>query len=406
MVNIAILGFGTVGSGVAEVMDENAQSIAHNAAEEIGVKYILDLRDFPGSPFADRMVHDFDLIVSDPDVQVVVETIGGVGAAYEFTKRALLAGKSVVTSNKELVAAHGHELLEIAKRLNVNYLFEASVGGGIPIIRPITQCLTANELDEIYGILNGTTNYILTRMITDGAPFGEILKDAQRLGYAEADPTADVEGYDAARKICILADLCFGKSVAPEKISVEGISGVTLEDVEYARRLGCKIKLLGRAYRLPGGHITAYVAPHLISKTSLLSNVDGVMNGIVVHGNALGECMFYGAGAGKRPTASAVVADVIDAVKHRKARKYLGWDESEPGYLVDARDVKTRWYIRTGSGLTAIGRAFGDVRLISYPGEYPGAGPGEYAFATEALTGRELTAKCAGMEIRSRFRIL
>ena len=406
MVNIAILGFGTVGSGVAEVMAENAQSIAHNAAEEIGVKYILDVRDFPGSPFAGKMIRDFSLIESDPDVQVVVETIGGVGAAYEFTKRALLAGKSVVTSNKELVATRGHELLEIARQKNVNYLFEASVGGGIPIIRPITQCLTANELDEIYGILNGTTNYILTRMITDGAPFGEILKDAQRLGYAEADPTADVEGYDAARKICILADLCFGKSVAPEKISVEGISGVTLEDVEYARRLGYKIKLLGRAYRLPGGHITAYVAPHLISKTSLLSNVDGVMNGIVVHGNALGECMFYGAGAGKRPTASAVVADVIDAVKHRKARKYLGWDESEPGYLVDAGDVRTRWYVRTGSGLSEIGRAFGDVRLISYPGEYPGAGPGEYAFATEDLTGRELTAKCAGMEIRSRFRIL
>ena len=406
MVNIAILGFGTVGSGVAEVMRENAQSIAHNAAEEIGVKYILDLRDFPGSPFADRMIRDFGLIESDPDVQVVVETIGGVGAAYEFTKRALLAGKSVVTSNKELVATHGHELLEIAKRLNVNYLFEASVGGGIPIIRPITQCLTANELDEIYGILNGTTNYILTRMITDGAPFADILKDAQRLGYAEADPTADVEGYDAARKICILADLCFGKSVDPEKISVEGISRVTLEDIEYARRLGYKIKLLGRAYRLPGGHITAYVAPHLISKTSLLSNVDGVMNGIVVHGNALGECMFYGAGAGKRPTASAVVADVIDAVKHRKARKYLGWDESEPGYLVDAGDVRTRWYVRTGSGLSEIGRAFGDVRLISYPGEYPGAGPGEYAFATPELTGRELAAKCAGMEVRSRFRIL
>ncbi len=406
MVNIAILGFGTVGSGVAEVMSENAQSIAHNAAEEISVKAILDVRDFPGSPFADKMVRDFSVIENDPDVRVVVETIGGVKAAYEFTKRALLAGKSVVTSNKELVSTRGHELLEIARQKNVNYLFEASVGGGIPIIRPITQCLTANEIDEIYGILNGTTNYILTRMITDGAPFQEILKDAQRLGYAEADPTADVEGYDAARKICILADLCFGKSVDPEKISVEGISGVTLEDIEYARRLGCKLKLLGRAWRLPGGHITAYVAPHLISKTSLLSNVDGVMNGIVVHGNALGECMFYGAGAGKRPTASAVVADVIDAVKHLKARKYLGWDESEPGYVVDAADVATRWYLRTGSGLEAIGRAFGRVRLISYPGEYPGAGPEEYAFATEPMTGRQLAERTAGMDIRSRFRIL
>ena len=406
MVNIAILGFGTVGSGVAEVMEENAQSISHNAAEDIRVKYIVDIRDLSGSPFADKLTRDFSVVENDPEVQVVVETIGGATVAYEYTKRALLAGKSVVTSNKELVATRGHELLEIAKRKNVNYLFEASVGGGIPIIRPITQCLTANELDEIYGILNGTTNYILTRMITDGAPFAEILKDAQRLGYAEADPTADIEGLDAARKICILADLCFGKSVDPESISVEGISGVTLEDIEYARRLGCKLKLLGRAYRLPDGHITAYVAPHLISKTSLLSNVDGVMNGIVVHGNALGECMFYGAGAGKRPTASAVVADVIDAVKHMKARKYIGWEESEPGWVVNAEDVKTRWYIRTGSGLEKIGRAFGDVRLISYPGDYPGAGPGEYAFATPELTGRELASKTSTMEIRSRFRIL
>lgn len=406
MVNIAILGFGTVGSGVAEVIEENALSITRNAAEKINVKYIVDIRDFPDSPFADKIIRDFSVVENDPEVKIVVETIGGKKAAYEYTKRALEAGKSVVTSNKELVATYGHELLEIARRKNLNYLFEASVGGGIPIIRPITQCLTANEIDEIYGILNGTTNYILTKMITDGAPFGEILKDAQKLGYAEADPTADVEGYDAARKICILADLCFGKSVDPESISIEGISGVTLEDIEYARRLGYKLKLLGRAYRLPDGHITAYVAPHLISKTSLLSNVDGVMNGIVVYGNALGECMFYGAGAGKLPTASAVVADVIDAVKHMKARKYLGWEESEPGYVVDAENVPSRWYLRTGSGLETIGKAFGNVRLISYPGKYPGAGPGEYAFATEEMTGRELAEKTAGMEIRSRFRIL
>ena len=406
MVNIAILGFGTVGSGVAEVIQENAVSITHNAAQEIGVKTIVDIRDFPDSPFAPKITRDFSVVERDPDIQIVVETIGGKTVAYDYTKRALEAGKSVVTSNKELVASCGHELLEIARRKNVNYLFEASVGGGIPIIRPITQCLTANELDEIYGILNGTTNYILTRMITDAAPFSEILKDAQRLGYAEADPTADVEGYDAARKICILADLCFGKSVDPDRLWVEGISGVTLEDVEYARRLGYKIKLLGRAYRLQDGRIAAYVAPHLISKTSLLSNVDGVMNGIVVHGNALGECMFYGAGAGKRPTASAVVADVIDAVKHLKTRKYLGWEESQPGYVADIHEIPFRWYLRTGSGLETIGRAFGDVRLISYPGEYPGAGPGEYAFATPWMTGRELAEKTAGMEIRSKFRIL
>ncbi len=406
MVNVAILGFGTVGSGVAEVMEENAISIAHNALEKIKVKRIVDVRDFPDSPFSEMITRDFSLVENDPDIKVVVETIGGAGVAYDYTKRSLLAGKSVVTSNKELVATHGHELLSIAKEKNVNYLFEASVGGGIPIIRPITQCLTANELDEVYGILNGTTNYILSQMVQGNVTFEEVLKDAQRLGYAEADPTADIEGYDAARKICILADLCFGKSVDPNKISISGIRGVTAQDVEYARRLGYKIKLLGRAYRLDGEHITAYVSPHLISKTSLLSNVDGVMNGIVVHGNALGEAMFYGAGAGKRPTASAVVADVIDAVKHMQARKYLGWEESEDGYVVDAADIKMRWYLRTGSGLEDIGRAFGNVRLISYPGDYPGAGPDEYAFATEPITGRELERMLSGMDVRSMFRIL
>ena len=406
MANIAILGFGTVGSGVAEVMAENAVSIAHNAAEEIKVKYIVDIRDFPDSPFSDLMTKDFSIVENDPDVSIVVETIGGVRIAYEYTKRALLAGKSVVTSNKELVATHGHELLAIAKEKNVNYLFEASVGGGIPIIRPITQCLTANELDEIYGILNGTTNYILTSMVQDGASFEDALKEAQRRGYAEQDPTADIEGFDAARKICILADLCFGKNVDPDKISIKGITSVTLADVEYARRLGYKLKLLGRAYRLEDGRICAYVAPHLISKTSLLSNVDGVMNGIVVHGNALGECMFYGAGAGKRPTASAVVADVIDAAKHRKARKYLGWDSSDEGYVADASEQPVRWYVRTGSGLREIGDAFGNLRLISYPGEYPGAGPDEYAFATPEMTENELNARLAGMDVRSVFRIL
>ncbi len=406
MVNIAILGFGTVGSGVAEVMSENAVGIAHNAGTEIRVKKILDLRDFPGSVFAPLMTHSFEDVLDDPEIRVVVETMGGVGAAFDFTRRCLLAGKSVVTSNKELVATKGHELLAIAREKNVNYLFEASVGGGIPIIRPITQCLTANELDEIYGILNGTTNYILTRMATEGADFRSSLADAQRLGYAERDPSADIEGYDAARKICILADLCFGRSVDPDRISCEGISGVTAEDMEYSRRLGCKIKLLGRAYRLDGEHATAYVAPHLIRKTSLLSNVDGVMNGIVVHGNALGEAMFYGAGAGKRPTASAVAADVIDAVKHLAARKFIGWDESPEDYLVDADELRMRWYVRTGSGLAAIGAAFGDLRLISYPGEYPGAGPGEYAFVTEPMTKLELKEKLAGMEVRSMFRVL
>lgn len=406
MANVAILGFGVVGSGVAEVISENAVSIAHNAAEEIRVTHIVDVRDFPDSPFAPLMTKDFSVVENDPEVSIVVETIGGVGVAYDFTKRSLLAGKSVVTSNKELVATHGYELLSIAKEKNVNYLFEASVGGGIPIIRPITQCLTANEINEIYGIVNGTTNFILTSMLQDGTDFADALKEAQRLGYAEADPTADIEGHDAARKICILADLCFGKNVDPSKISTQGITSVTLVDMEYARRLGYKLKLLGRAHLLPDGRVNAYVAPHLIGKTSLLSNVDGVMNGIVVNGNALGECMFYGAGAGKRPTASAVVADVIDAAKHRASRKYLGWEQAEEGYVADAEEVPVRWYVRVGSGLEQIGKAFGNVRLISYPGEYPGAGPEEYAFTTPEMSAREVKERLSGMNVRSLFRVL
>ena len=406
MVKIAVMGFGVVGSGTVEVIEENAVSIAHNAADEISVKYILDVREFPDSPFADRIIHDFSVIENDPEVQIVVETIGGAGVAYDFTKRALLAGKSVVTSNKELVATKGHELIAIAKEKNVNYLFEASVGGGIPIIRPITQCLAANKIDEVFGILNGTTNYILTQMIVAGASFEDALKDAQKKGYAEQNPSADVDGIDACRKICILSDLCFGRHVDPALIRAQGITKIGAEDVEYARRLGYKIKLLGRALRTGENTITAYVAPHLVSKTSLLSNVDDVMNGIVVRGNALGEAMFYGAGAGKRPTASAVVADVIDAVKHLKARKYLDWDDAFDGYVTDSLDLVSRWYVRTKASLEEIGRAFGDIRLISYPGDYPGAGPGEYAFATEPMDGRKLQAMLGDMSTESVYRIL
>ena len=328
--------------------------------------------------------------------------MGGVGAAYEFTRQSLLAGKSVVTSNKELVAKKGHELIAIAKEKNVNYLFEASVGGGIPIIRPITQCLSANKLDSVYGILNGTTNYILTEMIENGASFDDALHQAQANGFAEADPTADIEGLDAARKICILADLCFGKHVEPADIKAQGISGVSSADVEYAKRLGCKIKLLGRALRTGHDTATAYVAPHLVSTSSLLSNVDGVMNGIVVHGNALGNAMFYGAGAGKRPTASAVVADIIDAAKHRNARKYLDWDDAPAGYFTDSSYVPSRWYVRAQTSLQQIGWAFGKVNFISYPG----AAEDEYAFATDVYDENALLKLTGGMNVRSMFRIL
>ncbi len=402
MSKIAICGYGVVGNGVAEVIFENADSIARNAADDISIKYILDMRQFPGDRFADYIVHDFSIIENDPEITVVVETMGGVGAAYEFTKRALLAGKSVVTSNKELVAYKGHELIAIAKERNLNYLFEASVGGGIPIIRPITQCLAANKLDEVYGILNGTTNYILTEMIQNNVSFEEALNQAQAKGFAEADPSADIEGLDAARKICILSDLCFGKHVNPDDIKSKGISGVTSADVEYAKRLNCKIKLLGRGLRTGSDTVTAFVAPHLVSTASLLSNVDGVMNGIVVHGNALGDAMFYGAGAGKRPTASAVVADVIDAVKHTKARKYLDWDDAPAGYFTDSAYVPSRWYVRAETSLQQIGWAFGKVNFVSYPG----ANASEYAFATETYDESTMQKLTAGMVVRSMFRIL
>jgi len=402
LAKIAICGYGTVGNGVAEVIAKNAESIARNAAEEVSLKYILDKRDFPGDPFEACVVHDFSIIENDPEVSVVVETMGGCGAAYEFTKRALLAGKNVVTSNKELVATRGHELIAIAKQKNLNYLFEASVGGGIPIIRPITQCLTANKLDEVYGILNGTTNYILTEMIQHNASFEDALHQAQENGFAEADPTADIEGLDAARKICILADLCFGKHVDPAQVRSQGISGVTSADVEYAKRAGYKIKLLGRAVRTGHDTATAYVAPHLVSNSSLLSNVDGVMNGIVVHGNALGDAMFYGAGAGKLPTASAVVADVIDAVKHLKARKYLDWDDAPAGYFTDSAYLPSRWYVRASTSLQQIGWAFDKVNFVTYPG----APSDEYAFLTAVCDGSTMQKLTGGMTVHSMFRIL
>lgn len=402
MIKIAICGYGTVGSGVAEVISENAESIAKNAAEEISIKYILDKRDFPGDHFEKQITHDFSDIENDPEVSVMVETMGGVGAAYEFTKRCLMAGKSVVTSNKELVASKGHELIALAKEKNLNYLFEASVGGGIPIIRPITQCLTANKIDWVYGVLNGTTNYILTEMIQQGTSFDDALAQAQSFGYAEADPTADIDGIDAARKICILSDLCFGKHIEPGQVKAQGIRSVTLSDVEYAKALGCKIKLLGRGLRTGHDTATAFVEPHFVSNSSLLSNVDGVMNGIVVHGNALGDTMFYGAGAGKRPTASAVVADVIDAVKHMRARKYLDWDDAPEGYFTDSGLVPSRWFLRAETSLQQIGWAFGKVNFVTYPG----ASDKEYAFVTEAMDESSMQKLAGGLSVRSMYRLL
>ncbi len=344
MIYTAIMGHGVVGSGVAEILLSHNSLINSKIKDKIDVKYILDLRDFNDLPYSDKFIKDFEIIANDDDVKIVVEVMGGVNPAYDFVKRLLLAGKSVVTSNKELVAAKGAELLEIANKKNANFLFEASVGGGIPILRPMAQCLAANEITEVKGILNGTTNYILNKMIVDNMDFDAALSLAQEMGFAEKNPAADIEGYDACRKICILAALAFGKHVYPEQVKTEGITNITLTDVEYADSFDCAIKLIGSAKKCDNGKITASVKPMLVSRSHILSDVDGVFNAIMVTGDAVGDVMFYGRGAGKMPTASAVVADVIDCAKHLHARKYVDWADGSPDYVVTP-DEKVRLYV-------------------------------------------------------------
>ena len=346
MVKVAIMGHGTVGSGVYEVFEMNAEKIARTVGEPVEVKYVLDLRDFSSLPYGHKFVTDFSVIENDPEVTVVAEVMGGVGAAYQFTKRCLEAGKSVCTSNKELVATKGDELLKIAEEHGVNYMFEASVGGGIPIIRPMLQCLAANEFNQICGILNGTTNYILTQMIHNGVTFEDALRQAQVNGYAEKDPTADIEGYDACRKICILSDLAYGDKFDPDTVSCEGITKITLEDVANADKLGCVIKLLGRSVRCEDGTAYAYVAPHLIHKESPLAAVEDVFNAIMVDGNATGEVMFYGKGAGKLATASAVVADMLDSIEHRDSRRRIMWGDGSKKLLRPLDTLRSAWYVR------------------------------------------------------------
>ena len=348
MANFAIMGFGTVGSGVAEVLRMNGAAIAEKLGEPLRLKYILDVRDLSATPYADAAVKDFAVLENDPELDVVVESIGGARVALDFTRRALLAGKHVVTSNKELVATHGKELLAIAREKNVNYLFEASVGGGIPVLRPLFQCLAGNQIQEIVGILNGTTNYILTRMVKGGVTFAEALKEAQSKGYAEANPAADVEGLDAGRKICILSDLAWGREVRPEDISIQGISHLDLKDVDIASKAGYRVKLLGRALRLEDGRQAAYVAPHLVPEDCPIAPVDDVFNAIMIRGNAVGDVMFYGRGAGDLPTASAVMGDVLDALAHRAKRRDLGWSESAP-LIRQEQDLPLFWYLRSES---------------------------------------------------------
>ncbi|MCD7886565.1 MAG: homoserine dehydrogenase [Clostridiales bacterium] len=398
MVNIAILGYGVVGSGVGEIIYKNGQHISERVANEVNLKYILDLRDFPDSPYADRVIRDFSVIENDPDVQIVVETMGGVDFPYDCTKRALTAGKSVVTSNKELVATHGCELLKIAKEHGCSYLFEASVGGGIPILRPMTSCLAANELQEVVGILNGTTNYILTRMIRAGLSFEEALKEAQANGYAERNPAADIEGTDACRKICILSSLGFGRHIYPDQVPTEGITNITLADVAYARSGGYKIKLLGRSIRRESdGKVCAYVAPHLVADDSPLANVEDVFNAIQVTGDSIGDVMFYGRGAGKLPTASAVVADVMDIVRN-KGKKVISWEEGGTDTVYSIDEVASQWYVRV-TGDFAVD---GTKRLRN--GD---ANDGECAFITnEKLTLPQVKAMTANMEVKALYRVL
>ena len=402
MVNVAILGFGTVGSGVAEVLTGHEESISRKVQDFIGLKYILDVREFPDSPFADKFVKDFAEIENDPEVDIVVETIGGAKIAREFTERALRAGKSVVTSNKELVATCGYDLLQMAKEKKVSYLFEASVGGGIPIIRPLSQCLAANEMQEIYGILNGTTNYILTRMIKAGLPFEVALKEAQDNGYAERDPSADIEGHDACRKICILSAIAFGRHVYPEQVPTEGITKITLADVDYADEASKKIKLLGRAIRNEDGTVTAYVAPHLVDESDPLAGVEDVFNAITVKGDAVGDVMFYGRGAGKLPTASAVVADVIDAAKHIHTKKYLDWDAGGDDVCTPPDGLVSAWYVRAAATADAVRALLPEANLLARHG----ATEGEIAFLTGEMTRAGLEEKLAGLELLSVLRVL
>ena len=410
--NVAVIGFGVVGSGTVELFEKNRAQIEKKVGRPCDIKYILDLRDFPDSPYADRMIKDFDTIVNDKDIEVVAEVVGGKTFAYDYTRRLLEAGKSVVTSNKELVAAKGAELLKIAKEHSCNYLFEASVGGGIPIIRPLNKCLAGNDILQVCGILNGTTNFILTKMIREQMSFEDALKLAQQNGYAEADPTADIEGIDAQRKICILGSLVYGKHIYPEMVHHSGISGITLDDVEYAENAGFGIKLIGSVKKLENGKLSVIVCPRLIPKTNLLSSVDDVYNAIAVTGDGVGDVLFYGRGAGKLPTASAVVGDIIDCLKHRHTVLALTWEDSAGSDFIEHyKQVETSMYVRIKADNAdelkpAVSELFGKLIYL----ERSGRPENELAFITptmkEADIDSALTILSHSAEIASKIRLL
>ncbi|MBH1942431.1 homoserine dehydrogenase [Mobilitalea sibirica] len=405
MINIAVLGYGTIGSGVVEVLNTNGESIKKRAGDRINIKYVLDLREFPGDPVMEKLVHDVNIILEDPEVKIIVEVMGGVNPAYKFVKESLLRGKSVITSNKELVAKHGAELLDLAKEKNLNFLFEASVGGGIPIIRPLNQSLTADEIVEITGILNGTTNYILSKMSDDGMEFEAALKNAQNMGYAERNPEADIEGHDSCRKIAILSSLAFGMQVDFEDIYTEGITQISAADIKYAKALGARIKLFASSIRENDKSVYAMVAPMMIKVNHPLYSVNDVFNGIFVRGNVIGDVMFYGSGAGKLPTASAVVADVVDAAKHLGTNIWTIWS-SKKLELTDINQVQHRFFVRVkddSSMENKIKSLFGEVERVIVEGVQD-----EYAFITPTMTEQDMKEKKANLSgmismIRVRF---
>lgn len=402
MVQVAVLGYGTVGSGVVEVIEKNKDMVNKKAGQELNVKYILDLKDFPGDPYESKVIHDFDQIVNDDDVAIVCETMGGVGVAYQFTKALLEKGKSVCTSNKELVAKHGPELLQIAKAHHCNYLFEASVGGGIPIIRPLNYSLTAERIEAINGILNGTTNYILTKMEKEGADFDSVLKEAQEKGYAERNPEADVEGHDACRKIAILSSLMTGMNVDSEKIYTEGITKVTAADFVYAKAAGKSIKLLARSKALGEEKVLAMVAPFMLDKEHPLAMVNDVFNAVFVTGNMLGDSMYYGRGAGKLPTASAVVSDVVDCARHLGKVIMCFWEEKD-AKLADLDNVESRYFLRAKvSARAAVEAAFDCEEVLTVPGRTE-----DFAVFTKPVKERDFAAKCEelGSAVESRIRL-
>lgn len=412
MSKVAVIGYGVVGSGTVELFMKNRESISKKIGRDCDIKYILDLRDFPDSPFADRMTKKFDDILNDDEVEVVAEVVGGTTFAYDYTKKLLEHGKSVVTSNKALVAAKGAELLKIAKEHSCNYLFEASVGGGIPIIRPLNKCLAGNEILQISGILNGTTNFILTKMIKDQMSFDDALKMAQKLGYAEADPTADVEGEDACRKICILGSLAYGKHIYPEMVHCSGITHVTLDDVAYAENAGYVIKLIGSVKKLDNGKLSAIVCPRLVPKSNLLASVDDVYNAISVTGDGVGDVLFYGQGAGKLPTASAVVGDIIDCLKHQHTVLACSWEESNPDdkFVMNYKETETSMYVRIKADdaealKSSLSEMFGKLMYI----ERANRPDNEIAFITpnmkEADIDANLTILSHSAEIASKIRV-